>query len=91
VSGEVNGVKRPVRDIFVEPEYFSVELVPGAEFKHLTKRGHTIFAYVFECSGYFDSGKGQRIGKENLVIYDDGEFSENNNSRASYPVLARLR
>lgn len=68
VSGEVDGVKGPVRDIFVEPEYFSVGLAPSAEFEHLIKRGHTTFAYGFEGSGYFDPGKEQRLGKENLVV-----------------------
>lgn len=74
VSGEVNGVRGPVRDIVVEPEYFSVALAPDAEFEHLVKRGHTTFAYVFEGSGYFDPGKAQRIGKENLVVYEDGDL-----------------
>jgi quercetin 2,3-dioxygenase len=37
------------------------------------KRGHTTFAYIFEGSGYFDPGKRQPIGKENLVVYEDGD------------------
>ncbi|MGZ4892375.1 MAG: pirin family protein, partial [Halobacteriota archaeon] len=74
VAGEVNGVKGPVRDVFVEPEYLSVALAPGAKFEHAIKRGHTTFAYVFEGSGYFDPGKWQRIRKENLVVYEDGDL-----------------
>jgi redox-sensitive bicupin YhaK (pirin superfamily) len=57
ISGQVNGVQGPVRDIVTDPEYFDVT-VPGAgSFRHAVKRGHTVFAYVVEGGGYFDPGR----------------------------------
>jgi len=54
VCGEVNGVKGPVQDIVIDPEYLDVTIPPGASFMHPVKRGHTLFAYVVEGDGYFD-------------------------------------
>ena len=54
VSGSVNGVLGPVRDIVTDPEYLDVTVPPHASFTHPVKPGHTVFAYVFEGKGYFD-------------------------------------
>ena len=54
VSGRVNGVQGPVRDIVTDPEYLDVTLPANAVFHHPVKRGHTAFAYVIEGSGFFD-------------------------------------
>ena len=54
VSGLVNGVQGPVRDIVTDPEYLDVSVPKGAGFTHPVKRGHTVFAYVVEGSAYFD-------------------------------------
>lgn len=53
ISGEVAGVKGPVQDIVIDPEYVDVSLPANSEFRHPTKRGHTVFAYVIEGEGYF--------------------------------------
>jgi redox-sensitive bicupin YhaK (pirin superfamily) len=53
ICGRVGEVTGPVSDIVTEPEYLDVSLPAGAEFRHPTKRGHTVFAYVFEGQGYF--------------------------------------
>jgi redox-sensitive bicupin YhaK (pirin superfamily) len=57
ICGEIGGVKGPVRDIVIDPEYLDVSVPAGAEFVHPTKRGHTVFAYVSEGSGYFDQDR----------------------------------
>lgn len=54
ICGEVNGVRGPVRDIVIEPEYLDVSVPANADFTHPIKRGHTAFAYVIEGKGYFD-------------------------------------
>ena len=41
----------PVRDIIIDPEYLDVTVPAGSEFRHPTKRGHTVFAYVIEGKG----------------------------------------
>lgn len=53
IAGEVAGTKGPVRDIVIDPEYIDVSLPAKSEFRHQTKRGHTVFAYVIDGQGFF--------------------------------------
>ncbi|MEW6428943.1 MAG: pirin family protein [Thermodesulfobacteriota bacterium] len=53
VCGEVAGVKGPVRGIVIDPEYLDVTLPADGTFRHPTRRGHTVFAYVIGGQGYF--------------------------------------
>jgi quercetin 2,3-dioxygenase len=53
ISGEVSGVKGPVQDIVIDPEYIDVTVPAGSEFRHPTKQGHTVFAYIIDGQGYF--------------------------------------
>ena len=53
IAGEVSGTKGPVQDIVIDPEYIDVTVPAGSEFRHLTKRGYTVFAYIIEGQGYF--------------------------------------
>lgn len=61
ISGELENVRGPVRDILVEPEYLDVKMAQGAEFEHHIKRGYRAFAYVIEGNGYFDQDKEKSI------------------------------
>jgi len=54
ICGEVKGVKGPVCDIVIDPEYLDVTVPPKKSFSHKIGKGHTAFAYVIEGSGYFD-------------------------------------
>jgi redox-sensitive bicupin YhaK (pirin superfamily) len=54
ICGEVNGVRGPVHDVVIEPEYLDVTMSELSGFVHPIKRGHTAFAYVIEGEGYFD-------------------------------------
>ncbi len=71
IAGEVAGVRGPVGDIVVEPEYLDVRVEPGAAFEHPTSKGHTAFAYVLRGRGRFDESAGA-IDSENLVLLRDG-------------------
>ena len=53
ICGEVSGIKGPVEDIVIEPEFLDVALPANSEFTYRTKQGHTVFAYVIEGQGYF--------------------------------------
>jgi quercetin 2,3-dioxygenase len=53
ISGKVSGMKGPVQDIVTDPEYLDVTVPAHAEFRHPTKRGHTVFAYIIGGQGYF--------------------------------------
>ena len=54
ICGEVKGVRGPVHDIVIDPEYLDVTVPALAKFTHPVKRGHTAFGYVIEGKGYFD-------------------------------------
>ncbi|HEX8792287.1 MAG TPA: pirin family protein [Polyangiaceae bacterium] len=73
IAGHVNGVTGAVRDVVSGPEYLDVNLPAGATFSHPTKRGHTVFAYVFEGAGHFDERSDTLVGDRHLVSFDDGD------------------
>ncbi len=54
ICGSVDGVRGPVRDVIVDPEYLDVTVPAETVFTHAIKRGYTAFAYVIEGEGYFD-------------------------------------
>ena len=54
ISGLVKGVKGPVQDVVIDPEYLDMSVPAESNFSHPAKRGHTVFAYVVEGQGYFD-------------------------------------
>ncbi|HLF05956.1 MAG TPA: pirin family protein [Thermoplasmata archaeon] len=72
VAGEVGGVRGPMKDIVVEPEYLDVRLEPGAVFSHPVRTGHTAFSYVLEGDARFEGEEGEKTGSENLVVFGDG-------------------
>ena len=59
ISGEVSGTRGPVQDIVIDPEYIDVTVPANSEFRHPTKTGYTVFAYVIEGQGYFCREKDQ--------------------------------
>ncbi|MFC1917975.1 pirin family protein [Chloroflexota bacterium] len=73
ICGEVNGVKGPVRDIVIEPEYLDVSVPAKSRFSHAVKRGHTLLAYVIAGYGYFDEQTNRLIGPESLIKFGDGD------------------
>ena len=82
ICGKVNGVHGPVTDIITDPEYLDVLLPTNTEFRHNTTPGYTVFAYVMRGFGWFDETT--EVGKENLVIFADGD--EVKISAKEYPV-----
>jgi redox-sensitive bicupin YhaK (pirin superfamily) len=54
ICGEVSGVKGPVQDIVIDPEYLDITVPSKSNFTYPVKKGHTVFAYVVEGKGYFD-------------------------------------
>jgi quercetin 2,3-dioxygenase len=71
IAGRVGGKEGPVRDIVTEPEYLDVRLTARGEYRHPTRRGSTVFAYVIGGSGELaDSGEQADGG---LVLFGEGE------------------
>ena len=52
IAGEVSGIKGPVQDIVIDPVYIDVTIPANSEFRHSTKPGHTVFAYIIDGQGY---------------------------------------
>jgi redox-sensitive bicupin YhaK (pirin superfamily) len=53
ICGQVEGTQGPVQDIVTDPEYLDFTVPAETEFTHLTKPGHTVFAYVIEGKARF--------------------------------------
>lgn len=53
ICGRINGTSGPVRDIVIDPEYLDIHIPANSIYEHLTKAGHTVFAYVIDGRGYF--------------------------------------
>ncbi len=73
ISGELNGVKGPVQDIITDPEYLDVTINPNSEFTYPIRKGYNVLAYTIDGHGYFDDDKEELVGKEILIIYQDGD------------------
>lgn len=73
ISGELNGVEGPVKDIITDPEYLDVTISPNSDFIHPIKDTYNTIAYIIEGEGYFDDDKKELVKREMLVIYRDGD------------------
>lgn len=73
ISGEVNGVKGAVSEIYANPEYLDVSIPAGGFFQQPVKEGHTSFAYVFEGEGIFGEEE-TLVASTNLIILSDGDL-----------------
>lgn len=72
ICGQVGDVAGPVTDIMIEPEYLDISLPADAEYRHPTKPGHTVFAYLIDGQGMFENGK-DSITNGQVVLFGDGE------------------
>jgi hypothetical protein len=73
IAGSVDTTSGPVKDIITDPEYLDVTVPAETEFTHITKRGHTVFAYVFDGDGFFDGKKKPSAGNGSVILFDDGD------------------
>jgi hypothetical protein len=74
IAGEVSGVRGPVRDIVIDPEYLDVTVPGNGVFRHAVKGGHTVFAYIIEGRGNFGPGDAASAAENGtLVLFDEGE------------------
>ena len=73
IAGDVNGVRGPVRDISVDPEYLDVRVDPQTELVHRVTPGHTAFAYVLDGRASFDDEGTDVVDDGHLVIFRDGD------------------
>ena len=72
ISGEYNGVKGPVQDVVINPQYMDITIPKETTFTIDVPEKHTAFNYIMQGSANF--GKQEKnIGEENLVVYKPGD------------------
>ena len=67
----VGGIKGPVKDIVIDPEYLDIKIQSHSSFSHKVKPSHTVFAYVIEGAGYFDKGHNSYAYEIEVINYFD--------------------
>jgi quercetin 2,3-dioxygenase len=70
LSGNVDGIVGPVKDLVVDIEYFDVELASQKTFEHQTKKGYTTFAYVVDGAVMV---RHKMIRQGQCVVFSDGD------------------
>ena len=73
IAGEVVGVRGPVQDVVVEPEYFDITLEPGADLEHPTPSGHTVFAYAINGRGKVGPNGTHTLDRGQLALFTEGD------------------
>ena len=81
ICGEINGIKGPVRDIIIDPEYLDITVPANTVYIHPTKKGYTVFIYVIGGKGETGrqgdretGGKGENfVENHTLVLFDNGD------------------
>jgi hypothetical protein len=53
ICGLVGDIEGPVHDIVIDLEYLDITVPPETTYRHPTKIGHNVFAYVIEGKGFF--------------------------------------
>ncbi len=59
ICGEANGVRGPVRDIVIDPEYLDITVPAQSEFRRTVRASDTVLAYVIGGAACFDEARDQ--------------------------------
>jgi len=74
VAGTVAGVRGPVQDVVIDPEYLDVHVPAGVLFEHPIPAGHSAFAYVFGGDGRFGAEPDAvEAGNRTLLRFGEGD------------------
>ena len=73
ICGNVGDIEGPVKGIATDPEYLDITLPAETTYKHGTKQGYTVMAYVIEGSGNFDESLAEESGNQTHLLFGDGE------------------
>ncbi|MBN2511259.1 MAG: pirin family protein [Spirochaetales bacterium] len=78
IAGTLEGIRGPVSDVTISPEYFDITIPPGTDYIRNTVKGHRLLLYVFEGSGYIETPENGsvnqvKIENRNMIIFEDGE------------------
>ena len=71
ISGELNGMRGPVRDLIVDVEYLDVTMRAHADFIHAVHKGTMTFAYVYRGKGFVNGeDSGQIIEGQGAILHE---------------------
>jgi redox-sensitive bicupin YhaK (pirin superfamily) len=73
IAGEVVGVRGPVQDVVVDPEFLDITLEPGADLQHPTPTEHTVFAYAISGRGHVGPNGTHELGQGQLALFARGD------------------
>jgi len=73
IAGEVAGVRGPIGEVVIMPEYLDVRLPAGASFQHAIPTGHHAAAYVHAGSGSFNPQDARAAANHDLVLFGEGD------------------
>jgi redox-sensitive bicupin YhaK (pirin superfamily) len=73
ICGQVGEQVGPVTDVQIEPEYLDVFIPAGETFRHPTPSEHTVFAYLYEGSGFFEMSSANELVDKTLVLFEKGD------------------
>jgi len=73
IAGHYGDNSGAVTDIYADPTYLDVTLLPETTFTHPIPVGHTVFAYLFRGKGSFSATDAIAEAPQ-LVIFGDGEI-----------------
>ncbi len=69
ISGELNGVRGPVREIVIDPVLMDITMPADTDFKMPVKDGYTVVIYVLSGTARFDDQPGKMIAPQHAVLY----------------------
>jgi len=73
IAGTVDGVRGPMDDIVIQPEYLDCGIPPSSVFSRAIPADHNVFLYVIDGSGTVE---GRTVRNRSLVLFDSGESIE---------------
>jgi hypothetical protein len=73
ICGEFNGIKGPITDVTIAPQYLDVRVSANATFTHPTPSDHTVIAYIYAGNGDFDPNQEMTADNNTLLIFNEGD------------------
>lgn len=84
ICGEYGGIRGPVEEIFVQPQYWDVEVKSDTSVRLPAQRGFTCFIYAYE--GVADV-MGIQIRNRQIVLFEDGDEIEISAQNSGFKFL----
>jgi redox-sensitive bicupin YhaK (pirin superfamily) len=73
IAGEVVGVRGPIEEAVVKPEYLDITLEPGADLEHPTPREHNAFIYAVDGRGKVGPNADYELERGQLALLTKGD------------------